>query len=110
MPTPYGLNLNADQGEVFSDLKIDPKKLYFIDNDLLPNATMLQVNGYSSGHHVLFVEGDELDHRAFLQSLYGTQFVAPLIVKTRGISVYGSPSEKFAKNENLVIVNIAPAS
>jgi hypothetical protein len=107
MPTPYGLNLTADQGEVFSDLKIDPKKLYFIDNDLLPNATTLRVNGYCSGHYVVFVEGEESDHRAFLQSLYGSQFAAPLITKARGITIYGSPSWRFAKDENLVTVGIA---
>ncbi len=110
MATPYGLNLTADQAEVFSDLKIDPKKLYFIDNDLLPSAIYLRVNGYTSGHYVVFVEGEEHEHKAFLQSLYGKEFDAPLIQKARGITIYGAPTQPFVKDMNLVAVNVAAAS
>lgn len=107
MPTPYGLNLTADQAEVFSDLNIDIKKLYFIDNDLLPGAVYLRVNGYVNGHYVVFVEGAEQEHKVFLQSLYGKGFDAPLIQKARGLTVYGSPTQPFVKDMNLVTVNVA---
>lgn len=109
MATPYGLNLTADQAEVFSDLKIDTKNLYFIDNDLLPSAVYLRVNGYTNGHYVVFVEGVEHEHKAFLQSLYGKEFDAPLIQKARGLTVYGSPTHQFLKDMNLVTVNVAAA-
>jgi hypothetical protein len=101
--TPAALTLTVDQKEVLVDIEVDIAKLLLVNNhDIDPG---LPVDGYSSGHYLLFVEGTQEQHIAFYKKMYATATTPDLAIKIRGLWVYGSPSARFNNAENKVTVS-----
>jgi hypothetical protein len=102
--TPASLSFTADQKKILIDVEIDPAKLLLVNNHEIDPS--LPVDGYSSGHYLLFVLGTQEQHVSFFKKMYATQTTPELAIKVPGLWVYESPSAKFNKPENKVSVSI----
>lgn len=100
--TPASLTLTADQKEILIQVAIDSTKLNFVNNSAVDPG--LPIDGYTSGHYLIFVEGTQAQHVNFYQKMYATQTVPDLAVKVPGLWIYESPSARFNKPENKVTV------
>lgn len=99
---PASLSFTTDQKDILLKIGVDTTKLLLINNhDIDPG---LPVDGYSSGHYLLFVEGTQEQHVAFFKRMYTTQTTPELAIKVPGLWVYETPSAKFNKVENKVSV------
>lgn len=102
--TPASLSFTADQKDILTKVGIDPTKLSLVNNHQIDPA--LPVDGYSSGHYLLFVEGTQEHHVAFFKKMYTTQTTPELAIKVPGLWVYETASAKFNTDENKVSVAI----
>jgi hypothetical protein len=105
MPTsaPAALTLTAAQKEDLLSIEVDTTKLLLINNTEVDPG--LPVDGYSSGHYLMFVEGTQEQHVAFYKKMYGTATIPELEIKVHGLWIYQTPSAKFNKPENKVTVS-----
>lgn len=101
--TPAALTLTAEQKEDLVSIEIDLTKLLLINNHEVDPG--LPVDAYSSGHYLIFVEGNPEQHISFYKKMYGTATIPELEIKVHGLWVYQSPSAKFNKPENKVTVS-----
>jgi len=99
---PASLNFTTDQKDQLTKLEIDYSKLVWVNNHEVD--TSLPIDGYSSGHYLIFVEGQQDQHIAFFKKMYSTQTNPELAIKIPGLWVYETPSTKFKKPQNRVAV------
>jgi hypothetical protein len=99
---PASLNLSTDQKDILTKLEVDFSKLKWVNNHEVD--TSLPVDGYSSGHYLIFVEGKQEEHVAFFKKMYNTQTTPELAIKIPGLWVYETPSAKFNKPQNKVSI------
>ena len=105
--TPILIQLEQNQIDALTELEIDTAKLYFVDNDELSQSAPA-IQALVSGHHVVFLDGVEADHRLFLNLLYGKPLnYYTLTAKFRQLYIYGSPTEQFAIAKNLATISVA---
>jgi hypothetical protein len=110
MPTvPHNLALSDDQLEVLAEKDIAPSSIYIIKRETL-HPSAVRVDGYTNGHYVFFLEGTATEHAMFLQYLYGKSYEIVMPTRFRGITIYGSPTERYVTPANLVNVQAAPIS
>jgi hypothetical protein len=103
MATTRSLQLHADQLQVLTQIGVDQTKLHFVGGGML-HPTAVRVDGYASGHYILFVEGNVADHHTFMQYLFGREHRPVLQALYLGLFIYKSPTAEFVKPENLVSV------
>jgi hypothetical protein len=103
MATTRSLQLHVDQLQVLAQIGIDTEKLHFIGGDRL-HPTAVRVDGYASGHYILFTEGNVSDHQTFMQYLFGREHRPVLQTLYLDLFIYKSPTAEFVKTENLVSV------
>lgn len=106
---PHNLALSADQLEVLSEKDITPTSVYIIKRETL-HPSAVRVDGYTNGHYVFFLEGNASEHAMFLKYLYGESYAIVMPTRFRGITIYGSPTERYVTPANLVNVQSAPVS
>jgi|GEM_PF-2662396 len=104
--TPHSLVITDTQQEVLQELGISLSSIYIIEGDALHET--VRVDAYTNGHYVFFLAGNSVDHANFLRHLYGIDYKISLPSRFRGITIYGSPTERFVKSVNVVNVSSAP--
>jgi len=103
MATTRSLQLHVDQIQVLTQIGIDTEKLYLVAGDKL-HPTAVRVDGYASGHYILFVDGTVSDHQVFMQYLFGREHRPVLRTLYLGLHIYRSPTAEYVTPENLVSV------
>jgi len=106
MATTRTLKLHEDQEAMLARLGINKDALYIAPSDEV-HPTAVRVDGYVSGHYIIFSSGSSDDHARFLKYLFGNDYIPRLKAMDLGLSIYSSPTAKFVKPENLLVVTIS---
>lgn len=106
MATTRTLKLHEEQEAMLARLAINKDALYVAQSDEV-HPTAVRVDGYVSGHYIIFSTGTSDDHARFLKYLFGNEYTPRLKAMDLGLSIYSSPTAKFVKPENLLSVTIS---